>query len=79
MKTVKAEWEEYARLVLPADAPPVQITETRRAFYAGAWSMLMQSSELGDDSVSEEQGVIALEWWRREIEAFHRAVQDGRA
>jgi hypothetical protein len=32
-------WNEYRRMI-PAAAPPVQIEETRRAFYAGAQTLL---------------------------------------
>jgi hypothetical protein len=34
--SVRKEWESYRRSVLPATAPEIQITECRRAFYAGA-------------------------------------------
>jgi hypothetical protein len=29
-------WRQYAEHIVPADAPEVQMIETRRAFYAGA-------------------------------------------
>ena len=39
-KPVEAEWISYRKNVVPADAGPVQVVECRRAFYAGAVSMM---------------------------------------
>lgn len=38
MKTINSEWLSYLHGVVPHNASQVQITETQRAFYAGAWS-----------------------------------------
>lgn len=40
MTTIKDEWRSYKREVLPPDTPAVQVTETEKAFYAGAKSLL---------------------------------------
>lgn len=40
MKTLVDEWESRQNEVLPHDAPDIQVTETKRAFYAGARSLL---------------------------------------
>lgn len=37
--SIANEWETYRQGVLPADAPAVQLSECRRAFYAGAASI----------------------------------------
>jgi hypothetical protein len=37
---LKDAWEDYRTLVIPKDAPPVQVRESRRAFYAGAQALL---------------------------------------
>ncbi len=39
-------WHSYRTQVLPAEAPAVQVTETERAFYAGAWGFLNIMIEL---------------------------------
>jgi hypothetical protein len=39
LETVRDMWSEYRRAVMPADAPPVQIIECRRAFYGGVWAL----------------------------------------
>lgn len=55
MKTVALCWAEYEALVLPKDAPPVQRSECRLAFYAGvesAFSILETMDEtMSDDAM----------------------------
>lgn len=47
--TVEGMWRTYARNVLPPDAPTVQHTECRRAFYAGAWALFWAVKEKADN------------------------------
>lgn len=79
MKTVQEEWASFALAVIPADAPPVQRQEMRRAFYAGCWSMLQLVKLIGTDAVSEDEGVATLEQMEAEITEFYRKVKGGRA
>jgi hypothetical protein len=79
MDTVESGWASFARAVLPADAPPDQHREMRRAFYAGAWWFLSGFASLGEPDVSEEEGVRALEAAKAEIDAFYRDLRAGRA
>lgn len=37
---IDEQWLSYRREVIPANAPMIQITESRRAFYAGAEALL---------------------------------------
>lgn len=49
-----ASWESYRRVVIPPDAPPVQVIESRRAFYAGAQAFMTicaASPDNGEDQV----------------------------
>ena len=47
MKIIATEWENFSK-VLPPDAGPVQINETRRAFYAGYVSLMaVMEGEIG--------------------------------
>ncbi len=39
MKPIEKAWEEYRARVLPPDAPEIQVSETRLAFYSGAGTM----------------------------------------
>lgn len=77
--TVREAWESYALSVLPKDAPRVQFTECRRAFYAGAHSTLQRFIEVGGDEVNEDDGAAHLENLTNECWAFQRDVAEGRA
>lgn len=87
---VQTWWEEYAAAVLPADCSEAQRTETRRAFYAGCYSMPMGFSQIGDAAnafdrvgipadATEDAGAQVLEDLKQEIEEFYREVKAGRA
>lgn len=46
MTVIKNAWRDYAERVVPTGAPPIQMQETKRAFYAGAialWSTIIKS------------------------------------
>jgi len=73
-ETVAESFATYAAKVLPKDAPPIQIEECRRAFYAGAYFLLMNLSyNIGDPTTDEEQGIVQLEKLQAECEAFAAA------
>lgn len=72
-------WESFVRAVMPRNAPAVQRQEMRRAFYAGAWAMLCAFREIGEDSVSEDEGVAVMERLKTEVETFYGQVRKGRA
>jgi hypothetical protein len=67
-------WESFKAAVMPPDAPPVQIQEMRRAFFAGAWLLLTEMRAYMTDDVSEEQGVAFLEGLKSEMERFQHQV-----
>jgi hypothetical protein len=77
-ETVKAMWEGFEKDVIPDDAPLVQVQEMRRAFYAGAWAMLVGCKSVGNDDVTEDEGVAQLESWRKECERFVAMMNMGR-
>jgi hypothetical protein len=77
--TVRDAWDSYVAGVMPPDAPPDQIRECRRAFYAGFWAMLNINIGIGEDGVTEAMGVFVLESLVRECRAFNADVQQGRA
>jgi len=37
---VEKIWLEYRQRVIPKSAPPIQLVETRRAFYSGSAALL---------------------------------------
>ena len=60
--------------VLPREAPPIQVDECRRAFYAGVYFCLMNLvNNIGDESTDEEQGILELEKLKAECETFAAA------
>jgi hypothetical protein len=77
--TVKASWESFEEAVMPPDAGRVQRQEMRRAFYAGAWAVLCTVREVGEESVSEADGVATLEAIKAELQAFQFLITKGRA
>ena len=71
LETVAESWATYQAKVLPPKAGPIQIEETRRAFYAGVYFCLVNLAyNIGDDSTDEEQGVVELEKLKAECEAY---------
>lgn len=56
-ETLNESWDSYAERVLPKNAPPVQIQETRRAFYAGAQALftnVMQALDPGTEPTADD-------------------------
>lgn len=73
-------WESYLERVLPRDAGPVQIIETKRAFYAGAESM-MRAILAGLDPGTEptDNDLRKMDEIEAELRQFGRDVAEGRA
>jgi len=69
-KRIEASWIEFEKAVIPRGAPAIQRQEMRRAFYAGTWALLQEMKRLGDDDVSEDVGVEALEAIEAECKEF---------
>jgi hypothetical protein len=78
--TVRDAWESYRGQVLPVTAPPIQVRETRRAFYAGAEMLMLQilkGLSPGPNSMqSDEDYLAALHY---ELHAFAADVKAGKA
>ena len=74
MKTIQEQWDDFEQAVVPKDAGPIQIKEMRRAFYAGTKHLLFEIMSLGDDDVSEEAGVDALEKYHQELIEFAKRI-----
>jgi hypothetical protein len=77
LTTVAEAFEDYRTHVLPQGAPPIQIEETRRAFYAATYLTLMHlMNDIGSEATSEEEGVAHLEALKAECEGFAAAQRD---
>ena len=70
-KPLAAMWDSYRKLVIPANASAVQITETRQAFYAGATALyhfLMDSVSLDDEITGGD--MLLMETIQAEVMEF---------
>ena len=79
MNTVLTEWDSFAKAVLPVDVHPIQRTEMRHTFYAGARAMLTLVNQVAPEEVSENAGVLMLELLAMELDNFNDDVKAGRA
>lgn len=78
-RTIQQQWESYLRDVIPVGASALQISECRRAFFAGARGMFSSLQEASADPVSEDDGVVELEKLNQELQTFVTDVAEGRA
>jgi hypothetical protein len=76
---IAGAWQEYHDKVIPGTADEVQISETRKAFYAGAMSVFMGvigGLSAGDEAQPED--LALLDDIQREIDEFLAvATRDG--
>lgn len=79
MNTINELWVSYMDQVIPKDAPTIQIQEGKRAFVAGAKAVLGIVTAIGEDDVSEDQGIDILEALHIECRTFVEDVLSGRA
>jgi hypothetical protein len=76
IETVASAFANYRQHVIPRDAPPIQIEECRRAFYAGSYALLLNLAyNIGDESTDEEDGLRHLDALKAECEAYAASVQ----
>lgn len=74
------QWDQFARAVLPQNAPPVQRQEVRRAFYAGAQAIMLKViATLASDAEPTAGDLQIMEDLERELSDFAESVKEGRA
>jgi hypothetical protein len=79
-RSLSEEWTEFERTIIPKGAPLVQRVESRRAWYAGAASMLgLVSGGLDADKEPTDLDVAYLESIHQELVAFSRDLTEGTA
>lgn len=69
-------WEAFARLVIHPSAGPMQVAEMKKAFYAGAMTIMSLNDKLGEESTTEEQAVALLQQTWNELMAFAISLPD---
>jgi hypothetical protein len=80
MKRIADLWQSYLDDVMPKTAGPVQIQETRRAFYAGAGAVLANIvSNLTEGPEAEDEDLANMDAIAEELEAFKNDIRAGKA
>jgi hypothetical protein len=79
VNTIRDAWLDFESKVIPAEAPAFQRVEMRRAFYAGATSVvLMHTGPIAD--ASEAAGVAMIQGLIDECFAFaSQVINEGTA
>jgi len=73
LKTIEEEWNGFSEMIFSKLNPsPVQVSETKQAFFAGAWAILCALNEVGEPHISEEQGIQYFEDRQAEGKQFYR-------
>ncbi len=74
------EWDSFARKILPANCSAVQRQEMRRAFYAGAQSILFGIiAVFAPETEPTAADLQIMEDLHQELQDFGKAVKEGRA
>jgi len=70
---IDEHWKIFAKAIFAGKpVARVQHDEMRKAFFAGATSMLRMMQAIGDDAVSEEHGVMVLDAVEKECVQFSK-------
>lgn len=74
------QWLSYWTAVKPDNAPPIQLQECRRAFYAGARALLsLEMTQLEDGTEPTDADLAMMDEVYAELLAFSEAIGEGRA
>lgn len=74
------EWDKFARLILPQGVSATQRSEMRRAFYAGAQSILFRVIQsFAPESEPTAEDLQIMEDLHQELQDFAKLIQQGRA
>lgn len=68
-QTIAQMWISFSKSVVPPNASIIQRTEMKKAFYAGATSLLSAMKGM-DESLSEDEGAQILESYESELVGF---------
>ena len=77
MKTIEQRWLDFEARVVAPDAPPLQRSEMRLAFYAGFKSMLDVNFELAE--LDQLSAVFLLEKFHTESRRFGASLDPRRS
>ena len=77
--TIAEKWTEYSAVISLDDAPELARIQIRRAFYAGALSLLKLQTEMVNADVDPIVGGYMLKTWREECDLFAQQVLNDEA
>ena len=79
MASLFEEWKSYRQRVIPPTAPDVQVIESKRAFYGGAFCLfnLLQRVASDGDEVTESD-MIAMSKIDLEFKEFYSRMEEGK-
>jgi len=70
MRTLQERWESFNSLVINQNAPEIQRTEMRNAFYAGAQALMFGIVDASSEEMTEEAGSAIIEGYHQELADF---------
>lgn len=73
---IMEEWNKFRETVLPADVGPVQLIETRRAFFAGAISCFASVIAVNENTPDEE-GIKRFDDLALEFKMYAERMRSG--
>ena len=79
---IEAQFQEWAKRVLVEMGTRPQDTqwiESKRAWYAGAYSLLGMLSIISNEVITEDEGAYRVDLLSQEIHRFFALVKDGKA
>ena len=77
---IQEKWDEFSRLVLPANCSTVQRWEMRRAFYAGVEGLFkLIIKDLTPGAEAEEADLQMLSEMEAELADFSQRIKQGTA
>ncbi len=67
--TIETMWNLFVKLIMPKDAPDIQIREMKKAFYAGFIECFKIMSDVSTD-LSESDAVLLFEKINKEAQTY---------
>lgn len=78
MNTIQSEWEHFQKIVIPEDASQTQIIEMKKAFYAGAMSLMRMQHRLFDSGMNEDAVIAIIDGIESELIMFADMARHGK-
>lgn len=75
LTTINDEWKRFESACLANDAPSIQRTEMKKAFFAGAAQMLVMTLAASD--LSDDDAKTRLKSLKKQCRGFGEAVKMG--